>query len=164
MVRVAGFHNQDAADRVFEQGRLFLQRDRREIVGISRHAVDGAALRELDLTLTSYSLAPCWEDEQPYYGLFVERGDLADAEAGRRLTEQLDALLKECNIEYASKRDSLRLGAVRLELLEPGAWREWDRERLKRTGGTLEQYKHPCLIGDAGFQAQMAKRREMAAG
>ena len=39
-------------------------------------------LRELDLTLTAYSLAPCWDDEQPYYGLFVERGDLPDAEHG----------------------------------------------------------------------------------
>ena len=32
----------DAADRVSEQGRPLRQRDRREAVGISRHAVDGA--------------------------------------------------------------------------------------------------------------------------
>ena len=25
---------------------------------------------------------------------------------------------------------------------------------------TLEQYKHPCLIGDTGFQAQIVKKRE----
>jgi hypothetical protein len=33
----------------------------------------------------------------------------------------------------------------------PLSWTRWDRERLQRTGGTLEQYKHPCLIGDHEF-------------
>jgi hypothetical protein len=120
------------------------------------------ALRDLDLSLNSYSLAPCWDEEQPYYGLFMERGDLAETETVR-LTERLDALLKECNIEYGSKRDSLRLGAVRLEWLEAGTWREWDRERLARNGGSMEQYKHPCLIADAEFAAAIRKRQEPAA-
>ena len=26
------------------------------------------------LTLTAYSVAPCWDEEQPFYGLFIERG------------------------------------------------------------------------------------------
>ena len=159
VVRVAGFHNKTPLVEFLSKGAHFAN-----ITGekLSEYHVTRAmvqALGELDLALTSYTLAPCWDDEQPYYGLFVERDDLADAAAGLRLTERLDALLKECNIEYAAKRDSLRLGAVRLEPLEPGAWREWDRERLKRTGGTLEQYKHPCLIGDPAFQEQMRKRR-----
>ena len=134
VVRVTGFHNRTPLVEFLSKGAHFAN-----ITGekLSEYHVTRAmarALRRLDLALTSYSLAPCWDDEQPYYGLFVERGDLADAAAGRRLTERLDALLKEGNIEYAAKRDSLRLGAVRLELLEPGAWREWDRERLKRHG------------------------------
>src|SRR5262249_13788698 len=110
-------------------------------------------LRELDLMLTAYSLAPCWDDEQPYYGLFVERGDLADATTGRRLAERLDGRLRKINVEYASKRDSLRLGPVRPEWVRDGFWRQWDRERLARTGGTAEQYKRPCLIGDPRFSA-----------
>ena len=75
--------------------------------------------------------------------------------------KRLDARLREGNVEYASKRDSRRLGPVRLEPLRPGAWAEWDRERLKRTGGTMEQYKHPCLIADTGFQAQAAQRMRL---
>jgi hypothetical protein len=160
LVRVTGFHNRTPLLEFLSKGAHFSS-----VTGekLSEYHVTQSmvrALRELDLMLTSYSLAPCWEDETPYYGLFVERGDLADAEAGRRLTERLDALLKECNIEYASKRDSLRLGALRLELLEAGAWREWDRERLKRTGGSLEQYKHPCLIADASFAVGIRQKQE----
>ena len=65
-------------------------------------------------------------------------------------------------MEYASKRDSRRLGPVRLEPLRPGALAEWDRERLKSTGGTPEQYKHPCLVADPTFRERL--RGEQAAG
>jgi hypothetical protein len=115
-------------------------------------------LRELDLTLTSYSVAPCWpargngtDFEQPYYGLFVERGDLTPVDAGARLAGRLDEKLRELNVEYASKRESGRLGSLRLEPVPPGFWARWDRERLQRNGGTMEQYKHPCLIADPKF-------------
>ena len=60
-----------------------------------------------------------------------------------------------------AKRDSLRLGAVRLELLPGGAWQEWDRKRLARSGGTAEQYKHPCLIADPKFRATMPVEQEL---
>ena len=64
----------------------------------------------------------------------------------------LDWRLSEINYEYANKRESLRLGALRLQLLPRGAWHEWDRQRLAQTGGTWEQYKHPCLINDLKFR------------
>ena len=164
VVRVTGFHNRTPLVEFLSKGAHFSS-----VTGekLSEYHVTRAmvrALHDLDLALTSYSLAPCWDDEQPYYGLFVEDGDLADAEAGRRLAERLDALLKEANIEYASKRDSLRLGGVRLEPLPAGAWREWDHERLKRSGGAAEQYKHPCLIADLQFQEQMTRRRAAVLG
>src|SRR5207302_8888766 len=112
-------------------------------------------LHELNLSLTAYSLAPCWDDELPYYGLFVERGDLANREQAQRLVEILDDRLRQINCEYAGKRDSARLGDVRLEILPSGAWQNWAGQRLARTGGTMEQYKHPCLIADSGFRESM---------
>ena len=163
-MRVAGFHNKTPLVEFLSKGAYFSSVTGEKLSEYHVTQSMARVLHDLDLTLTSYSLAPCWDDDQPYYGLFMERGDLVDAEAGRRLAERLDALLKECNIEYGSKRDSLRLGPVRLELLEAEAWREWDRDRLKRAGGTLEQYKHPCLIADPEFHVQMAKRPVGASG
>ena len=72
------------------------------------------AFATLNLTLTAYSLAPCWDEIMPYYGLFVERGDLAGREQGMRLAESLERRLCEMNVEYAAKRESARLGPVRL--------------------------------------------------
>jgi len=118
-------------------------------------------LREMDLSLTAYSLAPCWDDELPYYGLFVERGDLADGHQGRRLAAKLEQRLAKVNMEYAAKRESLRLGALRLEMLATGTWHQWDRQRLARTGGSLEQYKHPCLIPDPKFRESVQIEEEL---
>ena len=59
-------------------------------------------LRKEDLTLTSYSLAPCWDDERPYYGLFVERGDFMNSIQAMDLAQALDRRLQIANIEYAS--------------------------------------------------------------
>ena len=40
-------------------------------------------------------------------------------------------------------------------LIPAGTWAAWDRDRLASTGGSPEQYKHPCLIGDIKFRETM---------
>jgi hypothetical protein len=168
LVRVTGFHNGTPLVEFLSKGAHIAN-----VTGekLSEHQVTSAmveVLRELDLTLTAYSLAPCWPSgtnadfEQPYYGLFVEVRDLHEATAGPRLAQALETRLRQANIEYDAKRSSRRLGPVRLELLPAGFWSQWDGERLKRSGGTPEQYKHPCLIADPEFSARLAHQGAVA--
>jgi hypothetical protein len=117
-------------------------------------AVD-RTLDELSLTLTAFTLAPCWDDVMPYYTLLVERNDIESDEQARRLLVGIDAALCRLNSEYECKRETNRLGAVRLGWLQPGSWREFCRQRLERSGGSLEQYKHPCLVNDFEFVAKL---------
>jgi hypothetical protein len=163
VVRCTGFHNRTPLVEFLSKGAHFAN-----ITGekLSEYHVTGAmghVLRELNLTLTAYSVAPCWHDEQPYYGLFVERADLAGPEQGQRLMRLLERRLAEMNVEYAAKRESKRLGPLRLLLLSANSWQQWDRQRLARTGGTLEQYKHPCLISDPNFRSGLSIEEEMLA-
>jgi len=168
LVRVTGFYNRTPLVEFLSKGALFSNLTGEKI---SEHHVTqsmAAVLRELDLTVSAYTVAPCWpagegDFEQPYYGLFLELGELADMAAGK-LAEQLEVRLRAVNDEYASKRDSLRLGALRVEWLRPGFWRAWDRERLKKTGGTLDQYKRPCLISDPTFASQVRSGSTTAFG
>jgi hypothetical protein len=152
VVRCTGFFNQTPLVEFLSKGAHFAN-----ITGekVSEHQVVGAmadVLRANQMALNTYSVAPCWDDEQPYYGLFVERGDLSSREQGVQLTRALEARLADVNIEYAAKRDSRRLGSMRLFILAPHAWQQWDRQRLARNGGSMEQYKHPCLIPDTKFR------------
>jgi hypothetical protein len=170
LVRVTGFRNATPLIEFLSKGAHFANLTGEKL---SEHHVTQAmseVLHELDVTLSAYSLAPCWpnaepanekgaEFQQPYYGLFVEQGDLPDAALGQRLAERLDARLRQLNSEYDSKRESARLGAVRLELVRSGFWLRWDRQRLLQTGGTLEQYKHPCLINDLQLRDQILKEQ-----
>jgi hypothetical protein len=156
LVRCAGFFNRTPLIEFLSKGSLFSS-----VTGekLSEYHVTGAmaaALRRLDLTVTAYSVAPCWDGDQPYYGLFIERGEVPEVEAAK-LAAGLDDELKRLNDEYRSKRDSLRLGPVRVEWLPPGFWPQWDRARLARAGGSAEQYKRPCLLADpvqAGLRGQ----------
>jgi GH3 auxin-responsive promoter len=163
LVRVTGFYNRTPLVEFLSKGAHFSNLTGEKL---SEYQVTGSmreVLGKLNLALSAYSVAPCWNEQRPYYGLFVERRDLPTREQGMRMAEALDQCLKEINIEYASKRDSLRLGSIRLQLLGDHAWQKWDHQRLLRTGGTLEQYKHPCLIGDANFRNTIAVEEEWAA-
>jgi GH3 auxin-responsive promoter len=163
LVRVTGFHNRTPLVEFLSKGSHFANLTGEKL---SEHHVTramGTVLKQLNLTLTCYSVAPCWDDDTPYYGLFVERPDVADPGQGARLAALLDRQLGEENIEYRSKRDSLRLAPIRLQMLPAGAWAQWDRQRLQRNGGTLEQYKHPCLINDVNFRTTMPVEAEVAA-
>jgi hypothetical protein len=160
LVRVTGFYNQTPLVEFLSKGSHFAN-----VTGekVSEYQVAQAMKEtclELSLPAATYSLAPCWDDDQPFYGLFVERSEQTAGDRGQRLAETLERRLRELNSEYAAKRDSLRLNPVRLQLLPPGTWPQWDRQRLTQTGGTPEQYKHPCLINDIHFRDTMPVERE----
>ncbi|MCL6482166.1 MAG: PAS domain S-box protein, partial [Firmicutes bacterium] len=148
VVRVAGFHNRTPVLEFLSKGAHFANLTGEKLS--EYHVVHAMrdVTHELNLNLTTYSLAPCWEEERPYYGLFLEKADLVSRDQGLHLAEALDRRLAQLNSEYACKRETLRLDPIRLQLLPNGTWQLWDRQRLARCGGTPEQYKHPCLIND----------------
>ena len=152
LVRVRGFLGRTPMVEFLGKGHRFANLTGEKL---SEHQVTQAverATRTSGHAITAYSLAPVWDDRQPHYGLFVELPDAADATGLQRFLKDLDGALGELNIEYAAKRESERLGPVRAFALPVGFWSTWDRERLSKTGGSPEQYKHPCLIGDATFK------------
>src|SRR5262249_56305562 len=87
--------------------------------------------------------------------------ELYRGEQGMVVAQAVERRLAEINIEYASKRDTGRLGPVRLALLADHTWAHWDCQRLARTGGTAEQYKHPCLIADPKFRETIGVQEEV---
>ena len=106
-------------------------------------------------------VAPVFDEVASFYSIFLEEQDAANEVALRIFLGELDRALGEENIEYAAKRESGRLGRLRAAIIPTGSWQVWDRERLLKCGGSPEQYKHPCLIGDLGFKKTMRVVREV---
>jgi hypothetical protein len=162
LVRVAGFHNQTPMIEFLGKGNRFANLTGEKL---SEHHVTQAMDRVARLsrqTVSAYALAPCWDETQPYFGIFLEESDVVNPPLLQSFLAMLDRTLGEQNIEYAAKRDSGRLGPIRAEVLPPGAWAKWDRERLAKSGGSPEQYKHPCLINDVNFKQSVPVLRELS--
>ena len=151
LVRVAGFRGRTPLLEFLGKGQHFasLTGEKLSEYQVTRAVAD--VTQRLGLPLPVYTVAQIWDDERPYYGLFIERGSWDDAAADAVLAS-FDAALAESNDEYRGKRSSNRLGPIRIQWLPPGTWVTWDRDRLAKAGGTPEQYKHPCLIGDVKFR------------
>ncbi len=113
-----------------------------------------AAVRECGIHLSLFTLTPQW-GEPPGYTLFVQC-DSADCERdGSRLNRfavVVDQQLACSNVEYREKQESGRLAPVRVLGLPPRQWDAFTKTRQARSGGSLEQYKHPCLLPDPQFQ------------
>jgi len=161
LVRVTGFYGRTPLVEFLGKGHRFANLTGEKVSEYHVTKAFDAVAARLHLHVTGYSLAPIWHDTQPYYGIFLEEPDAADLAALRRFLTELDRQLGVENVEYAAKRDSGRLGPLRAEIIPAGAWSEWDRARLAQTGGSPEQYKHPCLIGDLGFRETMKVVREV---
>lgn len=108
------------------------------------------ATRALQVQLSYYTVAPVWGDP-PGYRLLVEQHDLPTPAAAERLCALADASLQTLNVEYGEKRQTGRLTALAPVLLPPGTWNRFGRSRQSKLGGSVEQYKHPCLVPDLKF-------------
>lgn len=161
VVRCTGFFNRTPLVEFLSKGAHFANITGEKVSEYQINAAMADVLRAMNASLTAYSVAPCWHDEMPFYGLFIERADLSSRGEAVHLAQALEKRLAEINIEYASKRASRRLGPMRLFLLPPQSWQRWDRQRLAQSGGTLEQYKHPCLVPDPKFRDSITIEEEV---
>jgi hypothetical protein len=150
LVRVRGFIGKTPKVEFLGKGNRFANLTGEKL---SEHHVTQAiavAMQKTHFTPGTYTLAPTWHPEAPYYTLYLE------TQVSAEFLAELEEQLGEHNIEYAAKRESHRLGPLRAHQLPSGTWAKWTRERLRETGGSPEQYKHPALSGDVKFGERLA--------
>jgi hypothetical protein len=147
LVRCAGFHGRAPVIEFLNKGAHFASLTGEKLSEFQVVAAVAAAQRTLGVRLASFLLLPSW-GEPPCYNLLVEESDVAGPGAADRLAAEVEAELQRTNVEYENKRTTLRLGPIRARRIAPGSWAEFQRRRLSRSGGTVEQYKQPHLMAD----------------
>ena len=163
LIRVAGFINKTPLIEFLGKGNRFANLTGEKL---SEHQVTQAmeqVVKRIPMSVTAYALAPIWDERSPYYAIFLEEQDANDRPTLQRFLAEFDAELMRQNSEYEAKRQSGRLHPLRARIIATGAWLSWDRERLQKTGGSPEQYKHPCLIGNVEFATTMHHSAEVRA-
>ncbi len=114
-------------------------------------------LNRLRLELSYFTVSPIW-DEVPHYKLHFEAHDIPHPALARQLAAAVDQSLGDLNCEYAEKRATGRLGELSAQSLPEGTWRRFQLSRQSRLGGSVEQYKHPCLSPDLQFSETLLRR------
>ena len=108
------------------------------------------AVQDLRVELSYYTVAPVWSDP-PEYRVLLEERELANRDMAVRLAEAIDGRLQKINCEYGEKRQTGRLAPLKPHLLPSGTWQRFTHSRQSQLGGSIEQYKHPCLSPDLKF-------------
>jgi hypothetical protein len=143
VVRVAGFYNQTPLIEFVRKGR-----DVTSITGEKLHVnqVIGAMARaQRAAGVAVQHFRACADVEKSLYVFSVELdGVLPSRESLSQLLQELDAGLRELNVEYAQKRQSRRLGAPVLCVMKPGWFERKAQTNLKR-GGRDTQFKAQLL-------------------
>lgn len=144
VVRCTGFQEQTPLLEFLNKGSGFCSVTGEKLTDYQVSTAMAQALAERKLAVSAFAMAPVWDDpEMPNYALFVEDGELPDLS---NFAASVDKQLHALNMEYASKRETQRLGPLRVITVPRGFWERWDAERLQKSGGSAEQYKRPTLL------------------
>ena len=147
LVRCVGFEGQAPLVEFLSKGAHFSTLTGEKLSEYQVVIAVDEAQRRLGLRLGAYLVLPHW-GEPPHYHLVVEETDIADQMTADHLAEEVERQLVAVNLEYENKRSTQRLGPIRAIRVAAGSWVDFQRRRLAKSGGTVEQYKQPCLLSD----------------
>lgn len=166
LTNASGLYRYDLGDRVRVVGRVgeapmieFLSRDAHSSSMAGEKLTEDQVVAAMEAatatgeSIVNFVLAPRWADP-PYYRLYVEA---ASGRSEAELARRMDQALSRINLEYASKRASLRLGEVETIGLPPGALTRRDQELRRRRAGTSEQFKHQYLLSRPDMDSDLAE-------
>jgi len=153
VVRCVGFEGQAPLLEFLNKGKNFCSLTGEKLSEFQAVRAVEASFAQLGLPLDTFTLAPTL-DGHPRYLLLLE----PPAHGGRsdELAHRLQVNLERLNEEYGSKCASGRLRPVEIREVPLGTWRAIRNERIGDRGN-LEEYKHPCLVGDLEFAQRITR-------
>jgi len=97
----------------------------------------------------------------PRLVFLVEFDDTITDHDGAVLVDRLDAALGDQNIEYETKRKSLRYGPPVIRVVRGGEFDRYRRRKVEEEGRADGQFKILRLTSDTSFAAEFEAEREL---
>ncbi len=117
------------------------------------HAITKAK-KDLGVNDGLFLCAPVYGD-QPYYMIVHEKSSAYTASLAEKFSAYVDAILLENNDEYASKRNSHRLGAIKVYFISQGMISDFLEKQ--NANGSATQVKYRPLMHNAEILFEMLK-------
>lgn len=147
LVRCVGFEGKAPLVEFLSKGAHFSSMTGEKLSEYQVVSAVNSAQQVTGVRVHSYLVVPRWGDP-PRYRLLLEESDVADDGVAATLAAEVERQLQRINLEYENKRSTLRLDAIRATRIAAGSWVDFQRRRLAKSGGTVEQYKQPFLLAD----------------
>ncbi|NQV26474.1 MAG: GH3 auxin-responsive promoter family protein [Rhodopirellula sp.] len=157
VVRCVGHHNTTPVLRFLHKGAHISSITGEKISESQVVEAVRETLSEFSHRVGCFTMIPSW-GEPPRYQLMLEDWEIPPNKSSRQFETRLDERLCELNCEYHEKRSTARLAPLEILPLRRGSWAEFARERQAKLGGSIEQYKHPCLLPNLDQASQIARR------
>jgi hypothetical protein len=119
---------------------------------LTESQVTGALCESVDdsgYEVEHFTAAVEWADP-PHYAFYAELGDGMTPDRERAFLRSMDKKISDRNIEYAAKRESLRLGPPVLKRVAPGTYQAMRQKRVAE-GAPEAQVKLPQLSPNMEF-------------
>ncbi|MFQ5730873.1 MAG: GH3 auxin-responsive promoter family protein [Planctomycetaceae bacterium] len=156
VVQCTGFHNTTPMLEFLHKGAHISNVTGEKISESQVVQAVSLCARQMDVHLEHFTVTPVW-GEPPRYRLLGERADFPSAQSAEEFVRLVDAGLQQINCEYRDKRRTGRLEAMSFLPLPEGTWQAFTTRRQRTLGGSLEQYKHPCLVPDMTFSERLVR-------
>ena len=157
VVRCVGHHNTTPVLRFLHKGAHISNITGEKLSESQVVEAVRATLSEFSHRVGCFTLIPSW-GEPPRYQLMLEDWEVPQTGSSRQFEIRLDERLCEINCEYHEKRTTSRLAPLEILPLRRGSWKEFARDRQAKLGGSIEQYKHPCLLPNLETASKVAAR------
>ena len=157
VVRCVGHHNTTPILRFLHKGAHISNITGEKLSESQVVEAVRATLSEFNHRVGCFTLIPSW-GEPPRYQLMLEDWEVPQNGSERRFETRLDERLCEINCEYHEKRTTSRLAPLEILPLRRGSWKEFAQDRQAKLGGSIEQYKHPCLLPNLEVASRVANR------
>jgi hypothetical protein len=161
IVEVTGFYERTPLLRFVQKGKGVVSFTGEKLYESQVIAAVDQAFAPMSLSYEFIAAIGEVRDGKPRYVFLVEFDrPLPDSEA-RAMLVSLEEALHSYNIEYASKRESMRLDPPVLRIIKPGEFDRY-RKRAVEKGKSDGQFKILRLTNDVRFAAEFEAEREIA--
>ena len=153
VVEVTGFYGKVPLITFCNKGKHFSNITGEKLSEIQVTESVRRAGEKIGYRLVDFVVCLHWDENRPSYSLLKSFHNDDNFEQLQEFVNLVEKQLMLMNVEYHSKRQSLRLGPLILKIVQGEDYQNYEKKK-QRASRNLAQYKRTFLVNDPSFEEQ----------